>query len=147
MWLGHIFYAIGLIPLLMLTATLIKLREYNKIKKWYNKFEEVTKKKPIKGEFRTPDEYNLFAGVSGIIAIDLVWMLLGLLTQSWYVFLAVLSLSIVLNLTKKLIGTNIISNSMTAIVLFVKISIYLYLIINHFHLHYNTWQLVQNYIK
>ncbi len=142
MWLGHIYYALGLIPLLMTLAVFIKLKDYNKTKEWYSKFEKVTGKKPLKSEFRTLDEYNLYTGVSGITVIDFIWVILGLLTQSWYIFIAIMLLSVVVNLIKKSIGINLISNTLTGILLITKFSVYLYLIINHFHLHLDAWDII-----
>lgn len=145
--LGHIYYTLALIPLLMTLAIIIKLNEYNKIKEWYSKFEEITKSKPKKEDFRSVDEYGIYAGTSGIMYIDFIWVLLGLLTASWYVFLSILAISIVVNILKKIPLIKIMSPIFNYILLSVKFSVYLYLIINHFHLHNNTWQMVIDYIK
>lgn len=144
--LGDIYYALGLIPLLMTLGLLIKLREYNRTKEWYIKFEEVTKKKPLKSDFRSDDEYTTFIGASGIMAIDFVWVSLGLLTQSWYVFLFVLIYSIMFNMLKKAVNVNIISNIFTFIIISNKFLVYLYLIVNHFHLHIDTWMIIKSII-
>jgi hypothetical protein len=146
MWLGHIYYALGLIPLLMALAVLIKLKDYNKTKEWYSKFEKVTGKKPLKSEFRSVDEYNIYTGVSGITMMDLTWVILGLLTQSWYVFISIIVLSVIVNLIKKSVGLNVISNVLTGFLLITKFSVYLFLIINHFHLHYDVWDILKNNI-
>lgn len=146
MWLGHIYYTIGLIPLLMSLAVLIKLRDYNRVKEWASKFEEITKSKPKKTDFRSTEEYSIYTGVSGVLAVDFIWCVLGLLTQSWYVFLSILTISLVLNFVKRSINLNPISTIITSIILITKFSVYLYLIINHFHLHYDTWQVVKGYL-
>lgn len=147
MWIGHIYYALGLIPLLMTLAMLVKLSEYNRIKEWYIKFEEITKSKPKKTDFRTPEEYNTYTGISGIVIVDFLWIILGILTQSWYIFLTILAISIIINGVKKLTSINVVSDILTSIILITKFSVYLYLIINHFHLHYDTWQVVKDFIK
>ncbi len=144
--LGDIYYTLGLIPLFMTLALLIKLKEYNRVKEWYIKFEEVTKIKPIKSDFRTDSEYTTFIGASGIMAIDFMWMMLGILTQSWYVFLFVLIISLVLNKIKTGIKITILSNFLTFIIIANKFLVYLYLIINHFHLHIDTWEVVKSYL-
>lgn len=146
MWLGHVYYTLGLIPLLMSLAVLIKLSDYNRVREWYFKFEEITKSKPKKTDFRSIDEYNIYAGVSGVIAVDFIWSVLGLLTQSWYVFLSLLIMSLTLNIIRKSINISTISSIISSIILFTKFSVYLYLIINHFHLHYDTWQLIKGYL-
>jgi hypothetical protein len=145
--LGHIYYTLGLIPLLMTLAIIIKLRDYNRVKEWYSKFEKVTGGKPKQEDFRSTDEYSIYTGVSGIMILDFIWIILGLLTQSWYIFLFILSFTIVLNIIKKAISLDIISRLTTAIIIITKFSVYLYLIINHFHLHYNTWEVVKSLIQ
>lgn len=130
----------------MSLAILLKLRDYNKVKEWYIKFEEITKSKPKKTDFRSIDEYGIYAGVSGIMAIDFIWITLGLLTQSWYVFLAMLAMSLILNFIKNRINLNPVSTIITSIILITKFSVYLYLTINHFHLHYDTWTLIKGYL-
>ena len=144
--LGHIYYVIGLIPMLMALATLTKIREFNNIKIWKSKFEEITKRPVRKEDFRSIDEYNTYAGINGIMIIDFIWVVLGLLTGSWYVFLTMLSISLLVNFIRKM-TISVISNILFSILLISKFLVYLYLIINHFHLHYDTWNLIKNYLQ
>jgi len=145
--LGHIYYVIGLIPMLMALAILTKLREFNRVKIWKAKFEEITKRPAKKEDFRSIEEYNTFAGVNGIMIIDFIWIVLGLLTGSWYIFLSLISVSIIVNFIRKAINLSIVSNILFGILLITKFLVYLYLIINHFHLHYDTWELIKNYLQ
>jgi hypothetical protein len=141
--IGHIYYIFGFIPLLLGLAILLKLRKHIEIDQWCIKFEEITKNKPTKEDFRSPEEFNLKSGVEFINGIDLMWMILGIVSQSWYIFISLIMLSLVVSTIKKAIGFNTVSTALTGILLFAKISIYLFLIINHFHLHYDILRVIK----
>lgn len=144
--MGDLFYASGLIPLLLMISFLLKIRNFNRVSEWYIKFEKVTGKVPKKSDYRTPDEYDIYTGVSFISIIDFVWMILGLLSNNWYVFLSLMLLSIIVNLSKKYINIILISNFLTFLLISVKIFVYLCLILNHFHFHYDIWKVLKSII-
>jgi hypothetical protein len=146
MWIGNIYYALGLIPLLMTILVFLKLKEITKIQEWYLKFEKITQKKPIKSDFRSIDEYNIHIGIISIYTIDFIWVILGILTQNWYIFILIIILTLITNFTKKSVGLNLVSMALSGFILSIKFFVYLFLIINHFHLHYDIWKLLKNNI-
>ena len=57
--MGHLFYIYGLITTLLLMAILSKFFLLKNVQEWYEKFEKVTGKKPLKSDFRNEEEYNI----------------------------------------------------------------------------------------
>jgi hypothetical protein len=138
--MGHIFY----IFLLFLTTILIGfISKYNKLKniiEWYNKFTNVTGKSPKKSDFRNEDEYNFFSVQAVISSVEFFTLILGLLTGSWFIFLGLLLLTIFFNLLLKPIEFSSIERVVNFSVFLIRIVSYVFLIINHFHLHLDVYQ-------
>jgi hypothetical protein len=144
--MGHLYYLIGLFILFGLFSYIINIRKYNKVKIWYSKYEEVTKSKPLKKDFRSKEDYSLYETLSKFTIFEFIWVVLGILTSSWYVYLFIITISMIINQSLRKVSIQSISNGVSFILSIFKFSVYLYLIINHFHLHYNTWEIVQKVI-
>lgn len=141
--LGHIYYTFGLIMIVSLLTILFKFNKISNIREWYTKFKKVTGKIPKEKDFRSKEESILYNSFSSLLVIEFTWTILGLLTNSWYVFLLLFTITLIINLIKKPIEFTIIDKILVFILILIKLLAYLYLVINHFHLHFNTW----SYIK
>jgi len=145
--LGHIYYAIGLITVLIVLSMLMRFKKINSIREWFDKYKAVTGKAPEKKDFRSKEENDLYTGISVLAAFEFVWALGGLLTGSWYVFLSLIVYSIVLGFLIKPIRYSIIGRITALHFLILKFSVYLFLVINHFHLHYDILSIVKQMIQ
>jgi hypothetical protein len=144
--LGHIFYATGLVVLLMLLSYILQFSKIYDISRWYKKFKEKTNKVPVESDFNSKDDFTLFNSSQVFLLIDIIWLVGGLLTSSWYIFLFLIILfSIIKNIDK--LNLAMISKIVFCIFYSFKFIVYLYLIINHFHLHIDTLDLVKELIK
>lgn len=141
MILGHIYYAIGLLITLTLFSIVSKFGSFYTVREWVEKYYKVTGRRPIKEDFRTEQEYSDFTTYVMFDAIDFVWVVCGVLTSSWYVFLFLIGYTILSNLLRIKINTEPISKLISLQLVWIKLITVSYLVINHFHLHYNTWQL------
>lgn len=144
MWLGHIYYTLGLIVILSVVFMLIKLNTYLLAKEWYLKFEKVTGKKPAKSDFRSQDELTVFYGISSLSVVEFIWIVAGLLTSSWYVYLSLLVYSFIMGYINKSTSLLFVKRITIGHFLIIKIFVYLYLVVNHFHLHYDTLQIIKD---
>jgi|LakMenEpi03Aug12_release.lakeMendotaPanAssembly.Ray.scaffolds.fasta_scaffold54809_4 hypothetical protein len=141
--LGHIYYAFGLIIVVSLLTILIKFNQISNIREWYSKFKKVTGKTPKEKDFRSKEESVLYSSFSSVLLFEFSWTILGLLTNSWYVFLLLFIITLIINLIKRPIEFTFIDKVLGFIIILLKLLIYLYLVINHYHLHFDTW----SYIK
>ena len=141
--LGHIYYSFGLLIIISLLTILIKFNQITNIREWYLKFKKVTNKTPKEKDFRNKEEFDLYKTFSSISLVDFIWTIGVLLTSSWYIFIFISIFTLVINFIKKPIEFTTIDKVIGFKVVLVKLLIYLYLIINHFHLHIDSW----NYIK
>ena len=140
--MGHLFYILLLFVNLTLIAYLSNFFKIKSIQEWFNKFKLFTKKNPEKSDFRTEDEYNLFTLSSAIPIIEFIIIIFGLLTASWYVYLVVFLSSIIIKLLSKIFEYSFFSKLILAFTLFIRICVYFFLIINHFHLHLDILKLL-----
>jgi hypothetical protein len=141
--LGHIYYAFGLIIVVSLLTILVKFKQITNIREWYTKFKKVTGKTPKEKDFRSKEESALYNSFSSLLLFEFTWTILGLLTNSWYVFLLLFIITLIINLLRKPIEFTFVDKMMGFLVILSKLMIYLYLVINHYHLHFDTW----SYIK
>lgn len=144
MILGHIFYAIGLILVLILITLISRFDEFYNAREWVIKYQVVTGKKPERVNFRSESEYLNVLLISLFDLLDFIWTLVGLLSSSWFVFAFLFIWSIGTNLIKSKINLNPLSKFMSFQLVLVKFITISYLIINHFHLHLDTWKLIFN---
>ena len=121
MWLGHVYYAIGLLVFLSTILVLSKLKSYLVTSEWFSRFEKVTGRKPSKKDFRSDDESNLLSTVAALSVFEFVWVLMGLLTSSWYIYLSLLIYSMIIGVISKLVDISFIRKILTGHFLIVKI--------------------------
>jgi hypothetical protein len=144
--IGHIYYAIGLLVTFSILSFILRFRKIYSIKEWIEKYEKVTGKKPIRKDYRSKEEYSASETSSILSSIEIVWIIGGFITNSWYVFGLLLVISFLLNLIIKPIKFTFLHKYISLSFLIFKFSVYLYLIINHFHLHLDTWFIITQHI-
>lgn len=144
--IGHIYYAIGLIVTFSILSIILKFRKIYSTKEWIEKYEKVTGKKPLKKDYRTKDEYSSYETSGILYMVELGWVILGFITASWYIFGSLLILSYLLNILIKPIKYTFFHKYISLSFLLFRFFVYLYLIINHFHLHLDTWSFIKQFI-
>lgn len=145
--IGNIYYLIGVLVLLSLLSVILKFRKIYSVNEWKEKYEKITGKKPLKREYRSKKEYSLHES-SGILGLfELLWIIAGLFTGNWYLFAIVLTISYLFNLILKPFKFSITHKLTSFTFLLCRLCLYLYLIVNHFYLHQNTYSIVKHYIK
>ena len=144
MILGHIYYLIGILVCILILSLLSKHKKSLDIRKWYVKFKQVTGEKPTKEQFRSKEEFKIFEESNSIMLIELIWIIGGLITSSWYIFLCILFLSFIQTKLLKPFRFTFLYNIASLSFLFSKFFVYLFMIINHFHLHQDIYLLIKN---
>jgi hypothetical protein len=144
--LGHLYYTFGLLIIISLLSILVKFDKITVIREWYIKYKKVTGKVPLKKEFRNKEESDLYNTFSSVLLLEFIWTMGGLLTGSWYIFIFMFIYTLIMNLIKKPIEFTFLGKVIFFKLFLLKLIIYLYLIINHFHLHLDTWSYIKTII-
>jgi|ERR1035437_5419518 hypothetical protein len=141
--LGHIFYAFGLIVLLLDFLHLLGFNKIYKVSEWISAFKKINKKNPKKRDYRSEEDYSFATFQTLFIALEFFWLVFGLLSSSWKVFIFIFIIGLVIKgiqfTINKLSGSefNIVDKFLSYPYLIFKCALIVVLIINHFHLHIN----------
>jgi len=142
--MGHIFYFFGLIIVLLNFFTISRFRRVFELREWMIKFKEITGKNPVAVDYRKKDDKEILNIWSISVVLTSIWLFFGLLAKSWYVFLILMLINTVINLTMKAIGEfSKISFLLSFIKSLILVIVVGFLIINHFHLHLDIWGLIK----
>ena len=139
---GNIFYLFGLLVFVFSFSRLINYNKIIQIQDWVLAFKKVAQKDPTKKDFRSQDDYSLFLGYGTISVIESIWIIIGLLSGNWQIFLILLLTGIILKSVleyspktpktlKKVVGFTFS---------FIKTITTLILVLNHFHFHLNLFE-------
>lgn len=142
--MGHLFYIYVLLVSILVLGLISKFFEIKNIQEWYEKYQKVTSKSPTKEDFRSETEYNLFVSLSILSVLELILIMGGLLTNSWYIYI---SLFIFSKITTKLIDPFkflILGKMISLFSQIIRFSFYIFLVINHFHLHLDIYKLIKS---
>jgi hypothetical protein len=136
-----LFYFIGLFVFLISLTYLTNFSKISELRKWSNAFKKVTKTNPQKKDFKTDEDYNLFIGIGCLSIFEGIWVLIGLLTQNWILFLLLIILNYISVYSFKSDITRIFgfTSSIT------KSLIIFLLVINHFHLKIDITNIIFNF--
>lgn len=145
--IGHIYYTIGLFITFLILYSILKWKKIYRINEWCQKYEKVTRHKPNKKDFRNKDDFNTINVAYLIQIFEVLWLFGGLLTASWYIFIIILMLQLVYKYLLKIIKFSFFNKIISVSFLFSKFLLYLYLVINHFHLHQDTYLLIKDFFK
>lgn len=144
--LGQIYYGIGLIFVMISLSMITKFKKINLVKEWFVKFRNITGKDPESKDFRSEEEKNLYVGITTLSTFEFIWLFFGLLTSNWYVFLVILSYGVIVNQIVKPMRFTIAGKIVSLHFLLLKFLVYLFLVINHFHLHYDILNIIKSYV-
>ena len=133
--MGYIFYGFGILILLSCVMAVIQFKKISFVKEWFVKFTEVSGKTPKSSDFRSKKELNLHTNQNLLGGIELLWILLGLLTHNWSIFLLIFITSVMLKVIFGKIKYTLVGKIIPMKFLIFRILVYLLLIINHFYLH------------
>jgi hypothetical protein len=147
MIMGHLYYFFGLVVFLTNLSFLMEFFNYLKIKEWHKSFEKVTKKIPNDKDFKKGD-LEKFKKFNGVIGINFLWIFFGIMSESWKIFLLILSFNLIINLLTHIIGE---FKMFSKIINFIKIIVIsatiLILCLNHFHLHLDLFKLLGDFLS
>jgi len=144
--LGDIYYFLGLLLFLVDLGLLMKYSKIQKTKNWVDAFFKVTKRKPNKDDMKSEDfqELNSF---NSVLTLDFLWMFFGLITNSWKFFLLLLIVNFLFNI---LIFQLKSIKKVSFVLGFLKMTLITFsiglLVINHFHLHKDLYEMVLSLI-
>jgi hypothetical protein len=140
--LANFYYFIGLFILICSFSNLINFFKFSKIRHWISTYQKVTNEDVSRKDFRKIEEYNIFTIYSIFTICEFVWFLIGLVSNSWYIFLSLILLSFTTRLIAKLLNHNVLYNTLGFTIQFIKFSAILILILNHFHFHLDWIELL-----
>lgn len=140
--LANFYYFIGLFILICAFSNLINFFKFSKIRHWISTYQKVTNQDVSRKDFRKIEEYNIFTIYSIFTICEFVWFLIGLVSNSWYVFLSLILLSFTTRFLANLFNHNVVYNTLGFTIQFIKFSAILILILNHFHFHLDWIELL-----
>ena len=145
--IGNIYYLIGVLVVLSTVSSILKFGKLYSLKEWKEKYEKIIGRKPSKRDFRSKKEYSLSESSNVLGLFELIWIIGGFFTASWYLFGIMILISYTLNVILNPIKFTILHKFVSFTFLLSRLCLYLYLIVNHFYLHQNTYSIVKSYIK
>lgn len=130
------FYSIGLFIIILNLASLLQYKKIFSITEWLSKYKLVTGRNPAIKDFRDKSDHDILLFWSFTVVSTVIWMLFGLLSNQWIIFLLLFLFNIILNSAKKIFSSVLkIKLSLTFIKSFIGLSIIIFLVINHFRLN------------
>lgn len=139
--LGNIYYFLGLFVLICSFSNLINFFKFSKVRHWILTYQKVTGKEIIRKDFRSVEEYNIFTIFSLFILTEFTWFTVGLVSSSWYIFLGLITIGLLVRLISRSFNFNIVSITLGFINQLIKFLTILFLILNHFHFHLDLMSL------
>lgn len=140
--MGDLFYFFGLLIFLVNLSLIHKTFKFHKINHRSQTFMKVTGNPPRKEDY-TSEEWTIFNTLISVQIITTLWIFLGLLTQSWKVYLLLILILLPINWSIRKFGSENLINkffmvSKASILTFIP----LLMTLNHFHLHLDIWKLL-----
>lgn len=143
--LGHIFYIFGLFVFILSLNRIFQYFKLIEIKEWLLAFKKITQKDPVKSDFRSLKDYNLFITIGCLSVFETFWIILGLLTPNWIIFLILFLTGFLL---KQILDFSSFSIQKVVGLIFttLKSLTILILVLNHFHFHQDLTSLILSLI-
>ena len=135
--MGYVFYGFGLIIILSCIMAIIQSKKIFFVKEWFVKFKEITGEAPKSNDFRSKSDLTLHTNRNLLAGLELIWILVGLLTNNWMIFLIIFLTSIMLKMIFGKIQFSLVGKIITIGFIVTRILIYSIMIVNHFYLHLN----------
>jgi hypothetical protein len=132
----NFFYGAGLLVAITNFVILINFKEIFALTEWFYKFKKVAGRNPLESDFRNQGDKEVILMWSNIVIFTLLWMIFGLLTSDWIIFIAIFITNIFFNfLKRKLDNLDKIKYFLSFLKTFIGTATVSFLVINHFHLH------------
>jgi hypothetical protein len=131
--ISNIFWFFGFIQFISLFGYIFRFRKINQSFEWNYKFKQIVGKTPIKQDFKNKESYNLFTNRVVLSLIEIVWIIFGLITNKWIIFLSILIILLTINFGLDKWRFSIIDNLIRFIFTVIRCLIYISLSIQNFH--------------
>jgi hypothetical protein len=145
--LSNLYYFFGIFILLSVISQLLKYNQIFSLSEWYEKFEKVTGKKPLKKDFRSESDWYIFMYRNPLLIFEGFWIIFGFITNNWFIFLFMVIYTKLIGFIFNKFKYNIISKYLYLNIFLIKIIIYGLIIINHFHLKLDLWIIFKDFLQ
>lgn len=142
--LSQIFYFFGLIIFILSVSRIFQYFKLIEIKEWLLAFKKVTQKEPVKTDFRSIKDYNLFVSFGCLSIFETIWIILGFMSSNWLIFLVLFLSGFILKQILDFASFNI-QKVVGLIFTTTKSLVILILVINHFHFNQDLVSLISNW--
>lgn len=134
---GDLFYFVGLIVAFINLSMIPILNSVLKTEEWVLSFQKINGRFPSKLDFKDDNQMKKMNAFYYHTIFSTVWMFLGLVSKSWFVFLSVLLINfLVMRILDKIgIHKNFSKYTRIVLVTFNTLVIF-FLVLNHFHFHF-----------
>lgn len=144
--IGHIYYFFGAFVIIKHLFQIFAFNSIYRVNEWQFRYTEVLGRKPKKEEFRRVEEYDLGETNKVLVFFEFAWALCGLFSASWPIFAGILIGSILLSYLLNAFSFTFFGKAFSIFLILSKLSLYLFLIANHFHYHIDLWELFRSQI-
>lgn len=145
--LSDIYYFFGIFILLSFASQLINFNRFFRVIDWYGKFLKVTGKNAIKDDFPNQEDWNIFITYGLFTVLDGIWMILGLITNNWFIFIGLVVISKTISFITIKLKLNFLKKYIYLLFLGSKTSLYTLMIVNHFHIGLDLWALFRGFLQ
>lgn len=140
--LENLFYIVGLVVILSVLNIISKFKSIYSVREWEQKYKKVVGKIPVRSDYRSKSEYNLSRKMGILYLFEITWIIIGILTHNWYLFLGLIIFSFVIGIILKPFRYTLVFKILSVLFLIIRLLLYTYLVINHFHLHIDTYEVI-----
>lgn len=144
--MSSIFYFIGIFILMYIISQLVNFNKNFHLIEWLDKFEKITKRKPLDKDFRNESDLNLFKLRNTMLPIEGFWIILGFITNNWFIFVSIVIYGKIIGFIFNKIKYSIISKYLYLHFFILKTILYGFMIINHFHLELDLWVIIKDFL-
>jgi len=131
--ISNIFWFFGFIQFISLFVYIFRFRKINQSFEWNYKFKQIVGTNPIKQDFKNKESYNLFTNRVVLSLIEIIWIIFGLITNKWIIFLSILIILLTINFGLDKWRFSIIDNLIRFTFTVIRCLIYISLSIQNFH--------------
>lgn len=144
--IGHIYYFFGIIVLIKQLFQIAAFKSIDQIKDWQFRYKSVIGRNPKKEDYRSVEEFDLMETNKVLMILELLWVLCGLFSKNWPIFVSFFVLSMVIVIILRPFTFTLFVKIFSVIFTIIKFSLYLLLIINNFYYHLDLWEIFKNQI-
>lgn len=131
---SEIFYAIGVIIILLNIFSLFNYKTMFEANEWLIKYKKIVGKSPLQEEIRNKGDFKMLMIWAITVLLTVIWMIFGLLTGYWPIFLVIFITNISFNYISRFTSYQKIKLFLRFIKSIVMISSIIFIILNHYYL-------------